>query len=535
MNLVIFLLRSSWKALVAALIAGGLSGAGSALLIASLNEAIDNSDKASQLLLWGFIGLALITLVSGIISQILLARLSQQAIFKMRLQLSHRILACPLRRLEELGENRILATLTDDIEAISNTLFSLPLLFVNLALVIGCMAYLALISKFIFLMILVVIVVAIIIIQLMLNYVHKLIRLARDRQDLLLRYFRSIIQGVKELKLHTPRRMEFLEKDFEATAADCRDYEIRAESIVAVTLNTSNLMFFGVMGFLVFVLPLYTSVTTIILSSYVLTITYLSRPIEGIISMLPAISRGSVALKKIEELGLSIAEKPEYPNVMRSSQSLLEDRIEMVQVTHIYWTEKDEQFTLGPIDLSFSPGELIFIIGGNGSGKSTLAKLIVGLYEPNSGKILWDGNNVSATQRDAYRQLFSAVFADFYLFETLFGISTETLDDKVHGFLEQLQLDRKVKVSDGKLSTLDLSQGQRKRLALLTAYLEDRPVYLFDEWSSDQDPFFREIFYNQILFELKQRGKTVIVISHDERYFHLADKLIELDYGQRIS
>jgi putative ATP-binding cassette transporter len=116
----------------------------------------------------------------------------------------------------------------------------------------------------------------------------------------------------------------------------------------------------------------------------------------------------------------------------------------------------------------------------------------------------------------------------------MLGLQTDNLDGQAQNYLEKLQIEHKVKVSQGMLSTLDLSQGQRKRLALLTAYLEDHPVYLFDEWASDQDPFFREIFYKQILLELKQRGKTVLVISHDDRYFHLADQLIKLEYGQRV-
>ena len=175
---------------------------------------------------------------------------------------------------------------------------------------------------------------------------------------------------------------------------------------------------------------------------------------------------------------------------------------------------------------------LVFIVGGNGSGKSTLAKLIAGLYVPDAGEILLDGILVDDRNRELYRQLFSTVFADFYLFDRLLGLGLQDLDAQAKTYLEQLQLTHKVTIENGKLSTTALSQGQRKRLALLTAYLEDRPIYLFDEWAADQDPFFREIFYQQLLPELKQRGKAVLVISHDDRYFHLADRLLKLDYGQ---
>ncbi|WP_035991297.1 cyclic peptide export ABC transporter [Leptolyngbya sp. KIOST-1] len=534
MRLIVFLLRSSWVTVAIASIAGALSGVGSVLLIASINRAIGTPGQQSAGVLAQFLGLAVITLLAASGSQILLARLSQQAIYKMRLQLSHWILACPLRQLETLGPNRILASLTDDIDAISSTVFNLPLLLVNAALVIGCLGYLAWLSVGVFLAILVVIGVAIVVIQVMLNSVYALLRLARDQKDLLFKHFRSITDGVKELKLNLPRRFAFIEEDLETTAAAFRDYEVQAETVAALTLNFSSLLFFGILGFLVFGLPQLTDITTPVLSAYALTITYLARPIENLMTVLPVLSRGSVALKKIDELGLSLASQAETTGAGAHLPRSLHHQIELDNVTHTYHTDRDGQFTLGPVSLAFKPGDLVFIVGGNGSGKSTLAKLIAGLYAPETGTLRWDGNPVEGHNLDAYRQLFAAVFSDFYLFERLLGLQLQNLDDRAQHYLQHLQLDHKVQVNQGVLSTLDLSQGQRKRLALLTAYLDDRPICLFDEWASDQDPQFREVFYKQILLELKRRGKAVLVISHDDRYFHLADQLIKLEYGQRI-
>jgi len=174
---------------------------------------------------------------------------------------------------------------------------------------------------------------------------------------------------------------------------------------------------------------------------------------------------------------------------------------------------------------------LVFITGGNGSGKTTLAKLLVGLYIPQQGEIRLDGQPITDERRDDYRQLFSVVFSDFYLFENLLGLSDFNIDTRAQDYLVKLELDRSVEIKDRTLSTLDLSQGQRKRLALLTAYLEDRPIYLFDEWAADQDPQFKEIFYFELLGRLKAAGKTAIVISHDDRYYHVADRVIKLNYG----
>jgi putative ATP-binding cassette transporter len=175
---------------------------------------------------------------------------------------------------------------------------------------------------------------------------------------------------------------------------------------------------------------------------------------------------------------------------------------------------------------------LVFLTGGNGSGKTTLAKVITGLYVPESGEIKLNGQEVTDETIDDYRQYFSVVFSDFYLFESLLGLNNPEADEKARKYLEQLQLAHKTTVIGGALSSVDLSQGQRKRLALLTAYLEDRPFYVFDEWAADQDPYFREIFYHEILPELKSRGKTLLVISHDDRYYYLGDRVIRLDYGK---
>ena len=208
-------------------------------------------------------------------------------------------------------------------------------------------------------------------------------------------------------------------------------------------------------------------------------------------------------------------------------------RLDLVNVTHAYRQEGgNAEFQLGPLNLTFYPGDLVFLIGGNGSGKTTLVKLLMGLYEPEAGEIRLDDTPVAMANRDDYRQQFSAVFYDFYLFERLFGVAAKDIDGESQKYLDLLQLSHKLTVKNGQLSTIDLSQGQRKRVALLNAYLEDRPIYIFDEWAADQDPQFKRIFYYELVPELKSRGKTVIVISHDDRYYGLADRLIKLESGK---
>jgi putative pyoverdin transport system ATP-binding/permease protein len=538
MNLVGFLLKASWITVLAAVLTGSLSGIGSASLIALINQAINqmsqNSLQSQDQLLWSFMGLAGITLITNLVSQFLLAELAQDAIYKLRLRISGWILASPLRHLEELGASRLLATLTEDIQTISIAVFNVPNLCINAALVLGCLLYLGWLSVGILLATLVFLASAIVTVQLLIDRAVHLFMLAREEDDALMKHFRGITDGIKELKLHRQRRDDFLELELETTVAALRKYRVGSQRLVALTSSLGELLFFALLGLLVFGVPRFMPTSISVLSGYVLTLSYIMRPIGSILSILPNITQATVSLRKIDTLGLSLASRSEAVAQMPHAPKQFQ-RIELHQATHSYKREGEENtFTLGPVDLEFYPGELIFIVGGNGSGKSTLAKLITGLYPPDSGKICLDGTPITAQNREEYRQLFSTVFSDFYLFERLLGIPLEDLDDQASAYLAQLQLSHKVTVKDGSLSTTDLSQGQRKRLALLTAYLDDRPIYLFDEWAADQDPFFREVFYQQILPELKKRDKAVLVISHDDRYFHLCDRLIKLDYGQIV-
>jgi putative pyoverdin transport system ATP-binding/permease protein len=184
--------------------------------------------------------------------------------------------------------------------------------------------------------------------------------------------------------------------------------------------------------------------------------------------------------------------------------------------------------------LSFVPGELVFLVGGNGSGKSTLAKLVAGLYSPEVGEVRLNGIPVCDGERDDYRQLFGAVFVDSYLFGRVTNHSDPRRLAQAQRYLTEFRLDQKVRVKDGIFCTSGLSQGEKKRLALVTAYLDDRPFYIFDEWAANQDPQFKEVFYRRLLPDLTARGKTVLVVSHDDRYFAVADRVVRLEEGSIV-
>lgn len=473
----------------------------------------------------------MVALITSIISQVMLIRLSQQAVLQLRMDLSRQILSNELNHLEKLGNPRILATLTEDVQAVANAVHIMPYLCIDIAIVFGCVVYITWLSWKVLLIIIAFAIVALGSCQWLLKKGEKFLALAREDQDILFKHLATITNGVKELKLHYARRQVFL-KRLQSTAATYRRHNVSGMTFFATTTTWGRLLFFFAIGFILFALPNFLAISSQTLSGYILTFIYLMLPTDNIANNLPLISKANIALQKIESLGLSLGDAKEIstipPTIKSSWRSL-----ELKGVTHTFRSDtEDNNFILGPIDLTFYPQEIIFIVGGNGSGKSTLAKLIVGLYIPESGEIRFDGELIGENNREWYRQHFSVVFSDFYLFDELLGLDNIDIDNLAEDYLKLLELDRKVKVENGKLSNINLSQGQRKRLALLTAYLEDRPIYLFDEWAADQDPIYKDIFYRQLLPQLRNQGKTVLVISHDDRYFHLADRIIKLEYGR---
>ena len=516
-------------------ITGFLSGLASAGFIALINATI-NQSMARSVAMWGFIGLCVALPLFRFLSNVLMLRLVQRVLRDLRIQLARRILEVPLRHLEEIGPAGLLGTLTEDVASIVNAIGIVPLLVLHTTVVLGCLIYLGWLSWQLLLIFLAFLVVGIFTYQLPLLRAQRHFRLMRESWDRLLRTLRGLTEGSKELKLHAPRRRAFVLEALEPAAAMLERHTVAGSTIYAAAGSWGQVLFFVVIGLLLFLVPSYQEISAQTMTGYMFALLYMMTPLDTILNLLPNLGRATVAIRKVESLGLSLQEKTGDADALVVPPAVPSwQRIELSGISHAYRREgEDDSFLLGPVDLGVNAGETLFLVGGNGSGKTTLAKLLMGLYMPEQGEIRLDGKAVTNLDRDSYRQLFSAVFADFYLFETLLGLDRTGLDEQALKYLSDLHLADKVKVKDGTLSTLDLSQGQRKRLALLTAYLEDRPIYLFDEWAADQDPYFKEIFYTQLLRELKTRRKTIVVISHDDRYYHLADRIVKLEYGKVV-
>lgn len=536
MTLIDFLIGHSRKAILSSLFVGLLSGACSVALLAVINIALKTSGH-NLLLIGSFAGLCLLQLAGRFTSELLLAKLGQEAMYRLRQNFCQQILGTPLVHLERLGASRLLTVLTDDIQNIITALNLLPMMCISSAIVIGCLVYMAVLSLKLFASVLIALVVGIAAYQIPIMRVRRIFDKARSNAGAIVDDFRILIQGIKELKIHRQRREAFMQMQLQINASSFQVNNVAALRLYSIAATSGQAIVFIVVGIYLFILPTMEHLANGVLTGYILTLLYIGSPLQMIMNNMPQFNRAHVALRTVRDLGFRLAEEKQEERPDPGACADQWQRLDLKSVTHSYIGEQDaDMFVLGPIDVTIETGELVFITGGNGSGKTTLIKLIAGLYVPGEGCIEVDGRKLQSKDLEWYRQHFSVVFADFCLFQQLLGIGGNDVQERAEEYLKQLRLAQKVSVREGRLSTItELSQGQRKRLALLTAYLENRQIYIFDEWAADQDIYFRELFYMHLLPELKAKGKTVLVISHDDRYYEVADRIIKLDEGRVVS
>ncbi|MBF8746615.1 cyclic peptide export ABC transporter [Pseudomonas putida] len=511
-------------------ILGGLSITG---LLATINASL-HSDSAGNLgLLLAFGGLCVMALVGSILSDIGTNYVGQHVIARLRIELGRRILSAPIDQLESYRSHKLTPVLTHDVDTISDFAFVLAPLAVSLSVTLGCLAYLANLSLPMFLTTVVAVLIG--------SAVQYLARVrgikgffeAREHEDELQKQYRAISEGAKELRINRSRRLRLFEDKLKGTTQRICDIQVRSIKLFVIAKGFGSTLFFIVIGVALAFQALWPSTDKATLSGFILVLLYMKGPLEHLIGTLPIVSRAQVAFKRIADLSARFS-SPE-PHLMladtRPAPTSI-DSLELRDVRYTYPRQPDTApFELGPINLKVKRGEILFIVGENGCGKTTLIKLLLGLYVPQQGAILQDGQPVTPEHYDDYRQLFTTIFSDYFLFDDLVQADEEVPVD-AEQYLQRLEISHKVNIKEGKFSTTDLSTGQRKRLALLQAWTEKRPVLVFDEWAADQDPTFRRIFYSELLPSLKAMGKTIIVISHDDRYFDCADHLLKLESGK---
>jgi cyclic peptide transporter len=476
-------------------------------------------------------------LVIDLMSQWVLARLGGELVARLRTELSRRFVDLEYEKLAN-RKHLIFAVLVEDISRLAPFAQMAPQIAYSAILALLCSVYLLTICAPLFGVLFVFLAVTTFVYVRVLGSARVQFDQMRRVEATLLEQYRAIGEGKKEMTLNPQRVRHLLDTLLAPAIAAAREPMVRFHLRLGCSSSWSSV---GLYGAIFAVVCLGNSVLHLQpgqLLSFVVGVFFFVGPFNVLIGSGRPIEMGLGSLRHIERVGLDVrAEVDSAPSPREAALPAAAPwrRIRAEGLCYRYPGEADVGFGIGPIDLDIRRGEMVFFVGGNGSGKSTLLLLLCGLLSPSAGRLLLDGRAVT-DELSSYRGLFAGVFGDFHLFAHVLGADGQCLSDReVEALLQRLQLESKVQVRQGKLSTLALSTGQRKRLALLQAYADDRDVYFFDEWAADQDPQSRAHFYDVLLPDLKRRGKTVVVITHDDRYFDVADRIVKLESGLVVS
>lgn len=469
-------------------------------------------------------------LVARSLSQVILTRLANDVASDLRTQMYARIASAPLPALERIGQARMVAALTTDIPRIVNGARTMPDLLINVVTLVGMLGFLLILNVDVFFFVLACIAFGVVTYQIPMLLGRRYFVRSRHAFDGLQESMQGLIQGIKELKLNDAKRRAFFEEVLMGYEHGVRVNEKMGHTLLRVAGTYGDLLNFFVIGCILFIFVNYRLISNVELVGVVMALLYITGPLAMILSYIPQLSLAHVSMQRFMQLSEEI---PVEPMAAEQEPATPWQRIQFEQVSYRHLTSQDHHFLLGPLDLEFRKGQITFVVGGNGSGKSTLSKLITLHYRAGSGRILFGDQQVNDATIGSLRQSICAIYSDYYLFDRVLGLGEHAaLAGQIQHYLQALQLDHKVQYRDGRFSTLSLSDGQRRRMALLAAILEDKELYLFDEWAADQDPAFKAVFYYEILPALRARNKAIVAISHDDRYFDVADQVVTLVDGE---
>ncbi|WDE09221.1 cyclic peptide export ABC transporter [Thalassomonas viridans] len=545
-SIVSLLFNFSPKLLFISVVIGALSGALYSLIIPLAISGIEATetrpDSASALnflnadMFSGNQGMLFFTMVGFILftkalSVILVNNIAKSATAELKVKIVKKINTMKLDDVENLGFSRLLNILTDDVNRVAGAATAIPMVVVSTVTIIGMLGYLAFLNVIVFFVVLAAIFFGIFLFQIPVGMVQGLYQQARKLKDTIQEGIQGLVYGAFELKLDERKSKNYIKEEIIEPQEKSVKLEKIGDAIIHLAGTSSDLLSFFIIGGIVFILPAYIELPVANSFGIVMALLYIAGPVAGILGMLQQMEMGKVALKRIHEL--EDCEEEKYPE---TSTSITQWSKYSVQGISYQYDKKglDSPFSLKPVSLSFERGQINFIVGGNGSGKSTLSKLLSLHYRSFSGKIFFDNIRLTDENICFAREKISVIYSDYFLFRKLYRQHSEADEMKVNAYLHALGLAGKTEFVDGYFTTTDLSDGQRRRLALLVALIEDKDIYIFDEWAADQDPVFKSVFYQKILPDMKKDNKLVIVITHDDRYFDCADRVIFMEDGALV-
>ena len=521
-------------------IMSGLGGISTAAILAAINAGMQGGDEGQKTSLWAatlfMVSLFLFIKTQYYVTITATAEI-EAIIHKLRLRVIDQVRRSELLAMEAIGRSRIVAAITSDTAVLTQASNTLCFTVQGAVLIFFVGIYVAYLSLAAFAMTVVIVTAAATIFHIKNRRLIAEKRESAEWERRLYDRLTDFLDGFKEVRLNNARSDDLFDDavDVSRTAANIK---IRSQAETFKMIVSSQVAMYVLLGAVVFAAPQFSD--TLGGPSLTKTTTALMFVVGacfGLVQSIPILLIANAAADRIDQLEATLRATATSTKERDIKVPKRFDKIEMHNIVFRYVDKfSDATFQIGPLDFSLQSGELVFITGGNGSGKSTFMRVLAGLYPPDSGEITLDGMRINDDTRDAYRALMSAIFFDNHLFRRLYGIP-EPEPAEIDRLLTQFRIADKTSLSDGEFSTLDLSGGQRRRLALIVSLLEKRPILLLDEWTAEQDPEFRRKFYDELLPQMKQAGLTVVVITHDDRYLDELDlpaRRIRMDEGRIV-
>ena len=517
--------REMYGSLDRLIVISALGGISTAAILTAINSGAQAADTG-KVSLWSAM-LFIVALFLFIKTQqyiLITATAEIEAIIhKLRLRLMDHVRHSELLPLESIGRGEIVGAITKETATLTQMSNTLAFSAQGAVLIFFVALYVAYLSLLAFTMSVIILGIAAILFHARSRQLRMASHEASNLEHRLFDRLMDILDGFKEVRLNTARSEELFQHIIEVSRA-AANIKIRAQSETFKRMIFLQSALYALLGAIAFAVPTFSgAMGEESITKTITALVFIVGTCFGLVQAIPIISAANTAADNIERLEARLLAAIPTTEVAAIEPPKRFEKIEMRNVVFRYvdkWS--DAVFQVGPIDFTLQSGELVFITGGNGSGKSTFLKLLAGFYKPDSGEITFDGVRVNDSTRQAYRELIAAIFPDYHLFEKLYGVPDPD-PAEVNRLLTEFRLQDKTHLTDRQFSTLDLSQGQRKRLALTVSLLEKRPILLLDEWAADQDPEFRSKFYYELLPELKRAGETVVAITHDDRYLDEMD------------
>jgi putative ATP-binding cassette transporter len=525
---------------VLAVVIGAVAGALYSLIIPFVLSGLEAQLKASgsgpvqdsgRTVLM-FFGVCLLILLARTLSVIMVNNIAKSATAELRVKIAKKINSMMIDNVESVGFPGLLNILTDDVSRVAQAAVAIPMLLVSAVTVFGMLAYLATLKLAVFALVVVAIAVGVAVYQIPVMMAMRMYQSARALRDVVQEGIRGLVMGVYELKLSKEKSEAYLNDELVVPQRESVRLEKIGDALIHLGATVSDTLSFFIIGFVVFLLPRYIGFPASEKYGVVMALLYIAGPVGTILGMMQQLTMGRVAIARIHSLDAYQEDAPSGATIA-ARQPLTELRLDRVSYQYPA-QDRGRAFALSPISLSFEPGQIHFIVGGNGSGKSTLSKLLSLHYRPASGGVYLDDQLIESGNISAARARIAVIYSNYYLFGKLYREYTSADEARIDAYLESLGLKGKTEFIDGRFTTTKLSDGQRRRLALLVALLEDKDIYIFDEWAADQDPEFKRIFYQEILQDMKKDHKLVIVITHDDRYFDCADHVVFMEDGRVV-